>query len=689
MFQSIGRYSSRYTSEFTQISGCALSSVCSSAPYNSIPYKPYHQTWDTSTGACTNYPVNLQYLAYMHSRAIWTTLGAFPYIAWQYNGVAPMQDRQYSASSWSSSTVLILTPDGSVCLVSGACTPNNGSAYFGSPAQGVLTPPLWPLQELVDMNFAVDSNQYQSNITSITAYTLTGSTAYSLLANWGPSSVLPIRIVVSGQRVNLSSGSSAVQPFQTTLDWSNVQPLWSAADAQQLTARPLSLLSPALCRVPPAYDCRDNIPASGGCTQATSPFVAPLPTSAAYSPPVAAAVGSSLPVTAFSSNSFTAVVDWNSTQQSAQSQQFSPPGQPVSFEWWHQQSGNNPLGGASEAIQLWNIAQQGLSWLSWYYSSGTQALGYRFNVLSFTNAANSNCGNAQCFNCSLTPVTAQQQANPLSWIRGGALYQLLTSASSLSTALTATGSSLIRGVMADRYSGTVGSNTVTVWLYPAGWQFPGRQLNGAVDSSAARSALCVSVTNSSGVVTDVYDLFDYYPAVETLEGNYIMPAAGSSSFGCPAMPSTPPTPATASSSSSSSAAAASPSSSSAAPAAGATSSSQPVSSSASAVSPATPSSSAMAATSAAPAGSVSSSSSGVGVSTSSSSSSSNHLALGLGLGLGLGGGLCLLLCLALACFVGRRGGKAKEDPNATRYTEQDDGRSTARPDEDTSEVEMN
>ena len=181
MYQTIGRYGNRQTAEFTQLTGDGLATD----PYYLQMYYARYTIGSTST-AETCYgltPVQLGYLAYMHSRAIWTTL-AWPAIAWTDGGLVSVPEREMQGNVWTSNTLLILTQDGSVCLANASCWVNGSSPFFPSPAS-LLSGPAFHLQELVDMAWILGQGSYQSNITAMAAYVRSYSVSDEMpLANW-------------------------------------------------------------------------------------------------------------------------------------------------------------------------------------------------------------------------------------------------------------------------------------------------------------------------------------------------------------------------------------------------------------------------------------------------------------------------------------------------------------------------
>jgi hypothetical protein len=186
MFQTIGRYGNRQTAEFTQLAGDGVATD----PYYYQPYYARYTVASTSTAeACYGItPVQMGYLAYMHSRAIWTTL-AWPAIAWTDGGVVSVPEREMQGNVWSSNTLLILTQDGSVCLANASCWVNGSSPFFSSPAS-LLPAPAFHLQELVDMAWILAQGNFQSNITSMAAYVRSYSVSDEMpLANWTNSQI--------------------------------------------------------------------------------------------------------------------------------------------------------------------------------------------------------------------------------------------------------------------------------------------------------------------------------------------------------------------------------------------------------------------------------------------------------------------------------------------------------------------
>ena len=380
-------------------------------------------------------------LLYAPSFALWQLMNYSAFV-WTSQGASTMGDRQTNATYWT-------TPTYSLTSADVFCDNNN---VCDSTGTGSYPTPPWDLLELIDPAHGYDTNSYTATF-SLSVYLQTEPNGFSI----------PLRIYVSGTRVNLSSSSTAAVPFNNTYDFVNFKPL----DRSKV----LSLRQ--------AY--RSCTPTTG-----STAYRAPFPS---FSTVAAStySIGDAPPASSFP-NEFNMVLEG---------------------QLFNQGMGGPPMGQNNNQAARWQLdeanAQESLTFQPGFAQAATIKIfqygdntAYPRNGTVWTVGENIAPNNQQTgptnITCSIAALQAwgpQNNANPLRASRAftvGSFADFFVNVSNFDeTSLSYVGQTYIRSVLANTFQGTFsgqtgfGNNTLswttTVYLFPSGWQFPGRDLS--------------------------------------------------------------------------------------------------------------------------------------------------------------------------------------------------------------------
>ena len=381
-------------------------------------------------------------LLYAPTYALWQLMN-YSGFTWSNLGQDQIGDRETNSTHYQSGTYT-LTSDDIFCDAAGNC---DSSVY--------PTPP-WDLLEMVDMSHGYDPSSYSVTF-QLDAY-------LDVLNVTGGAQVgLPMRIEVSGSRVNLSSGSNAAVPFNVTYDFANFRRL----DRSTLT----SLRRAYSSCVPSAT---------------ATAFRAPFPSSSTVSS-TWPALGSAPPLSSFP-NEFTMVVEAPMQSIANAAAGPTPPGAPgqTNQNWamrWTLDEAN-----LQESVQFIPPWSSSISVNIWQYgdASAYPTSGQVWTVgEAFTPTGPSN---VTCSTANLTNWGPNANSNLLRQslaMTVGSFADFFVNQSGFdATSLGYVGKSTVRSVYADVYQGSftgqggfgnlLVSWTTTVYLFPAGWQYPGR-----------------------------------------------------------------------------------------------------------------------------------------------------------------------------------------------------------------------
>ena len=133
-------------------------------------------------------------LLYAPSYAYWQLMN-YSAFSWTSQGYSSMGDRQTNSTYWTTPTYSLSSDDV-------FCDNNNVCDTIGS---GTYPTPPWDMLELIDPAHGYDTNSYTVTFT-LAVYLQTEPNGFSI----------PLRIYVSGTRVNLSSSSTTAVTFNNT-----------------------------------------------------------------------------------------------------------------------------------------------------------------------------------------------------------------------------------------------------------------------------------------------------------------------------------------------------------------------------------------------------------------------------------------------------------------------------------------
>ena len=470
LLRTDGRYDSRGTIEFTTYTAgsTVMKSINSSA---SSPCTAY--TLSSAQNAS---------LLYAPTYALWQLM-SYSGFSWTNLGQDQIGDREVNSTHYQSGTYT-LSSDDVFCDASGNCDTQGTGAY---------PTPAWDLLELIDFSHGYDTSSYTVSFQL---------DVYLNVVNVTSASVgIPMRIEVSGTRVNLTSGNNAAVPFNNTIDF---------ASFRQLDRTLLTTLRRAY------GNCRPQA--------ASVVYRAPFPSASTVSTS-APALGAAPPLTSFP-NEFTMVVE-APLQGMANGQ--APPGAPG------QQNQNAAVRYTLDEANMQESVQYIPPWSStisvsiWQYNDAT-AYPTSGKVWTVGEQFTQNGpGNVTCTIANLTNWGPQANSNRLRQslaMTVGSFADFFIDASGFdATSLGYVGKSTVRSVYADVYQGSFTGQagfgnlsvswTTTVYLFPAGWQYPGR--NSASDLQLP--LLIVNAGTATGQNTftfrTTYNIFSLEPQTDS------------------------------------------------------------------------------------------------------------------------------------------------------------------------------
>ena len=431
LLRTDGRYNGRGAIEFTTYtaSSTVMQSLNNS---NANPCTAYALTSAQSAS-----------LLYAPTYALWQLMN-YSGFAWTNLGQDQIGDRETNSTHYQSATYSLSSSD-VFCDASGNCD-STGSTY--------PTPP-WDLLEMIDLAHSYDPSAY--NVTfQLDAY-------LDVINQTGSNPLgLPMRIEVSGTRINLTSGGSTPAPFNCTYDFSNFRRLDRTV----------------LYSLRRAY--QSCLPSSNAA------YRAPFPSSSAVSS-TWPAIGSAPPAASFP-NEFTMVVEAPIQSLANAAMGPPPPGTPglTNQNWasrWTLDEANT-----RESVQYIAPWSSSISVNIWQYndasaypaSGQTWRVGEAFGMNGPTNVT--------CSTANLTSWGPGANSNLLRQSLGqtvGSFADFFVNQSGFDeTSLSYVGRSTVRSVYADVYQGSFtaqpgyGNLSVswitTLYLFPEGWQYPGR-----------------------------------------------------------------------------------------------------------------------------------------------------------------------------------------------------------------------
>ena len=429
LLRTDGRYDGRGTIEFTTFSstGAVMKSIN-----------------DSSATPCTAYSLTAAQnasLLYAPTYALWQLMN-YSAFSWTNLGQDQIGDRETNSTHYQSG-VYSLTSSDVFCDASGNCDTQGSGVY--------ATPP-WDMLELIDFSHGYDSSAYTVSF-QLDVY-------LNVLNNTFGQVGIPMRIEVSGTRVNVTSGSNTAVAFNNTYDFANFRQL----DRSVLTS---------LRR---AY---------GNCRPQSSAIAyrAPFPSTSTVST-TAPTLGSSPPLTSFP-NEFTMVVE---APMTGMANGMAPPGAPgqTNQNWAMRYTLDEA--NTQESVQFIPPWSSSINVNIWQYADATAypASGLVWNVgEQFTMNGPSN---VTCTIANLTRWGPQANSNRLRQSLAntvGSFADFFVNQSGFdATSLGYVGKMYSRSVLADVYQGTFSAQpgygnlsvswTTTVYLFPSGWQYPGR-----------------------------------------------------------------------------------------------------------------------------------------------------------------------------------------------------------------------
>jgi hypothetical protein len=396
--------------------------------------------------------------------------------AWTSLGQDQIGDRETTSTHYRAGTYTLTSGD-IFCDASGNCD-STGSTY--------PTPP-WDLLELIDMSHGYDTSSY-----SVTFQL----DVYLNVVNAGGTNVgLPMRIEISGSRVNITSGSSVAIPFNNTYDFANFRRL----DTTVLTTLRSMYQS-----------CQPT---------GNAAYRAPLPSTSAVTSKTPS-LGSTPPLSSFPSE-FTMVVE-------APSQSLANGGAPgltnqnlalrYTLDDANYQESVQYIPPWSQTINV-DIYQYPDG--SAYPSSGkVWTVGEQFTV--------DGPGNVTCTIANLTNFGPNANSNllrqSLAFTVGSFADFFVNQSGFDATSLFYVGKNYVRSVYADTYQGSFNGQsgfgnltiswTTTVYLFPAGWQYPGR--NTATDLQLPLLIINDGYANGqlSFTFRDAWNIFSLIPQTD-------------------------------------------------------------------------------------------------------------------------------------------------------------------------------
>ena len=505
-----GRYQSSTTIEIT------------SAATAASLYSSELQSIDTSLGTCSTSQLSADQsdsLLYLPSFAILQLLN-FSGFAWQNNGSAVLADRNLNVLAYSVPYVNISSL-GTFCDALGNCQTLPATT---NPDQ---------FHELIDFAYAYDTNDYYA-IFNITMY-------YQNIGN--AIGTAPARLVLSGYRVNIADPTATQLPFQNTIDWT----YWHR-------------LAPTAFNVATQYTCA-NVSSTPFARAAT---LFPTVSTVASSGP---APNTPMPSTSFPSQ-FSMVLEaqqaTNAITRINTTQTVGVVNSASAVRWMLDSIDS------SEAITQY-FFQNSIYPTTWLYDYSTSNTNYLNGGVYYVLGTDGTSQNPTCAINTLNSTFALNVVNGLGAQRtpvSGSVKELFVSPSYDYTQFVYQGRQMLRSVPADVYvststfsasaPATTYNNRNTnltqsavytfyqyVYLYPAGWIYPGR--DAATDLQLpmyiVNNGTTVQTYYNNGVPTgalqysafqDSWSIFELIP--ETSNTFYTTSLA-SSTASCPPVPS--------------------------------------------------------------------------------------------------------------------------------------------------------
>ena len=492
LLRADGRYDSRAVTEITDFNAQTMTS------YNSL------------TSSCTKYALTGSQNASLLYQPSYAILQLMNYSGIQWiqmvggpnNVPAMIQDRNIPAIQYFVPRITIL-PNGTFCDVMGNC----------DAAGDDLSTPQYSFAELLDMATSPEGIS-ETGATDEPAYTTVVSFSYFFQngTEQGVSGAIPLRVELNGTRY---IDDEAVETFYNIYDWINWRPIQTTA-----------------------FTTVTSSSTYGTCASASSSYRAPFPNATSVEQ-TTIALGSSPSSSSFPSQ-FVMQVEGLIAQ--------------FSLNQRNGQGGGPGNGGNMGGPQLNSVQNYDAKWS--YDSVGDQESVATY-ADNFTLAVNPTIyiyeygsqyadggevwqvdGSASsgytCVDAELTDYVE----NPLQSERGGVISftQLFTNSSYDLSNFQYQGRSLQRGVPADwyratftnvystdtSYYGSLAFNyTANIYMYPAGWVFPGRanaadlQLPFRVVFQGMQRNLS-STNQTASVFTDAYNIFEFYPASDIM-----------------------------------------------------------------------------------------------------------------------------------------------------------------------------